>query len=300
LQIAGLLEGGVVKRKKLLHITLIASMLCVEVQAQTRARRGRATAGRATGADVEKELRGLERQWLDAYIKHDAEAMARIEADDFTITYPDGSVRTKAEEVEAQKKAARQPADPSQASATEDEHIRVYGNTAVLTGVFVSKGGRQNPNAVFRSRYTDVYVRRGGVWQVVASQLTAIPDSNRKGAAESVGAEITTPSGLKYVDIVVGAGASPKPGDRITVHYVGTLENGNKFDSSYDHGQPFTFPIGMGSVIKGWDEGVMTMRVGGKRKMIIPPGLAYGARGRPPVIPANSTLIFEVELLSIQ
>jgi peptidylprolyl isomerase len=112
--------------------------------------------------------------------------------------------------------------------------------------------------------------------------------------------EVTTPTGLKYVDLVVGTGANPKPGDRVTVHYIGTLESGEKFDSSYDHGRPLTIQIGMGKVIKGWDEGVMTMRVGGKRKLIIPPQLGYGTDGRPPVIPGNSTLIFEVELLSIQ
>jgi len=225
--------------------------------------------------------------------------MARIEADDFTITYPDGTVRTKAEEVEAQRQAADRPLDASRTSAVEDEHIRVYGNTAVLTGVFVSNGPQQNPRGTLRARYTDVYVRRGGIWQVVASQLTSIPDSTQKGATASVDTEITTPSGLKYVDIVVGTGASPQPGNRIAVHYTGTLQNGQKFDSSYDRGQPFTFEIGMGRVIKGWDEGVMTMKVGGKRKLIIPPELGYGQRDMGK-IPPNSTLIFEVELLGIQ
>ena len=287
-------------KTKLLKLALVAALLCVAMQAQTRPRRGRAGGNKPGPSAVEAELKALERQWLDAYIRHDYEAMARIEADDFTITYPDGSVRTKADEVEAQRKAANQSVDPSLTSTTEDEHFRVYGNTAVLTGVFVSKGGSQNPNRVARARYTDVYVRKGGVWQVVASQLTAIPDSTRKGGTSEMGTEVTTPSGLKYVDLVVGTGESPKPGDRVTVHYSGTLENGKKFDSSYDHGQPFTFPIGMGRVIKGWDEGVMSMRVGGKRKLIIPPQLAYGVEGRPPVIPQNSTLIFEVELLGIQ
>jgi len=225
--------------------------------------------------------------------------MARIEADDFTITYPDGTVRTKAEEVEAQRQAADRPSDASRTSAVEDEHIRVYGNTAVLTGVFVSSGPQQSPRATLRARYTDVYVRRGGIWQVVASQLTSIPDSTKKGGTAGVDTEITTPSGLKYVDIVVGTGASPQPGDRITVHYSGTLQNGQKFDSSYDRGQPFTFQIGMGRVIKGWDEGVMTMKVGGKRRLIIPPELGYGQRDMGK-IPPNSTLIFEVELLGIQ
>ena len=109
---------------------------------------------------------------------------------------------------------------------------------------------------------------------------------------------VTTPSGLKYIDEVVGTGESPQTGQIVTAHYTGTLENGTKFDSS-DRGQPFTFRIGTASVIKGWDEGVMTMKVGGKRRLIIPPNLGYGAAGRPPNIPPNATLIFEVELLSV-
>jgi FKBP-type peptidyl-prolyl cis-trans isomerase len=113
------------------------------------------------------------------------------------------------------------------------------------------------------------------------------------------GTEVTTASGLKYVDEVVGTGDSPKQGQNVTVHYTGTLENGTKFDSSVDKGQPYTFPIGTGRVIKGWDEGVMSMKVGGKRRLIVPANLAYGAAGRPG-IPPNATLIFEVELLGVQ
>ena len=113
------------------------------------------------------------------------------------------------------------------------------------------------------------------------------------------GDEVTTPSGLKYTDEVVGTGPSPTTGSKVTVHYTGTLENGSKFDSSVDRKQPYTFMIGTGSVIKGWDEGIMTMKVGGKRKLIIPPNLAYGAAGRPG-IPPNSTLLFDVELLGVK
>ena len=107
----------------------------------------------------------------------------------------------------------------------------------------------------------------------------------------------TTETGLQYEDIVEGAGPSPQPGQRVTVHYVGTLENGKKFDASTDRGQPFTFVIGRGQVIKGWDEGVMTMKVGGKRTLRIPANLGYGERGAAGVIPPNATLLFEVELL---
>jgi peptidylprolyl isomerase len=111
--------------------------------------------------------------------------------------------------------------------------------------------------------------------------------------------EITTESGLKYVDLKTGEGASPKKGQTVTVHYTGTLHDGKKFDSSVDRNQPFSFTIGIGQVIKGWDEGLMTMKVGGKRKLTIPPELGYGSRGAGNVIPPNATLIFEVELLEI-
>ena len=108
----------------------------------------------------------------------------------------------------------------------------------------------------------------------------------------------TGPTSLGIEDIVVGTGASAAAGDTITVNYVGTLTNGQKFDSSYDRGTPFTFRLGAGAVIAGWDQGLVGMRVGGKRRLTIPPNLAYGSQQVGP-IPANSTLIFEVELVSI-
>ena len=109
-----------------------------------------------------------------------------------------------------------------------------------------------------------------------------------------------TASGLEYVEIVEGTGARPKTGDSVSVHYTGWLKSGQKFDSSHDRGQPFAFPLGRGRVIKGWDEGVGTMKVGGKRKLIIPAHLGYGDRGAGNVIPPGATLIFEVELLGVQ
>lgn len=111
---------------------------------------------------------------------------------------------------------------------------------------------------------------------------------------------VTTDSGLKYADLEVGDGPAPENGQTVSVHYTGWLEDGTKFDSSLDRGQPFSFVLGEGRVIRGWDEGVATMKVGGKRQLVIPPELAYGERGAGGVIPPNATLIFEVELLEVQ
>jgi peptidylprolyl isomerase len=111
---------------------------------------------------------------------------------------------------------------------------------------------------------------------------------------------ITTDSGLQYIEIEEGTGSAPEEGDLVAVHYVGTLEDGTEFDSSHDRGDPIQFPLGRGMVIPGWDEGIALMKEGGKAKLIIPPELAYGERGAGGVIPANATLTFEVELVSIQ
>ncbi|HEX2056623.1 MAG TPA: FKBP-type peptidyl-prolyl cis-trans isomerase [Nitrospiraceae bacterium] len=114
------------------------------------------------------------------------------------------------------------------------------------------------------------------------------------------GQEVTTESGLKYSDVVVGNGREAALGDTATVHYTGWLTDGKKFDSSVDRKEPFSFRVGAGQVIKGWDEGVAGMKVGGKRKLTIPPQLGYGARGAGGVIPPNATLIFDVELLGLR
>lgn len=135
---------------------------------------------------------------------------------------------------------------------------------------------------------------------IAFSTLPAAADEKKGGDSKMQ----KTPSGLQWEDVKAGTGAAPKTGQTCVMHYTGWLwedgAKGKKFDSSVDRGQPFEFPLGQGRVIKGWDEGVATMKVGGKRNLLIPPQLGYGARGAGGVIPPNSTLFFEVELLGVK
>ena len=140
------------------------------------------------------------------------------------------------------------------------------------------------------------------LWLPVTLLFVALAgcSTQQAGSADQTGKEVTTPSGLKYTDTVVGTGTTAEKGKRVSVHYTGYLMDGKKFDSSVDRGQPFQFVIGVGQVIPGWDEGVMSMKVGGKRTLIIPSNLGYGARGAGGVIPPNAELHFEVELLGVK
>jgi len=129
------------------------------------------------------------------------------------------------------------------------------------------------------------------------SEKASAPSAS--GPMKVNGQPTTTSSGLQYWDIVVGSGPTAAPGNMVHVHYSGFLTNGEKFDSSRDRGEPFSFPLGAGQVIKGWDEGVAGMKVGGQRQLRIPPELGYGAAGAGGAIPPNATLIFDVELLGV-
>ena len=155
--------------------------------------------------------------------------------------------------------------------------------------------GRAAPGGGKRTRVVAAVV----IFALVAAGAAYLFAPGLRGGG-SGGAEVTTASGLKYTDLVVGTGPSPRPGQTAVVQYTGTLTDGTKFDSSLDHGRPYEFPLGRGAVIKGWDEGIATMKVGGKRHLVVPPALGYGQLGSPPKIPANSTLVFDVELLGVK
>lgn len=278
--------------KRILLIALLASLAAQISFGQAkgkRASRGKTGAVQATGAEA--ELKRLEREWFDAVAKGDVETLNRIFADDFTAINNDGSVINKTQMNEMMKSGQIKLDE----IRTDEFKLRVYGNTAIVNGCATYI---RNQKPLGQSSHTAVWVKRADPsgkprWQAVS--WVSIPIK-----ASVLGAKaVTTPSGLRYEDIVGGTGASPEPGQEVTVHYTGTFEDGTKFDSSLDHGQPFKFKIGEGRVIKGWDEGVMTMKVGGKRKLVIPPQLGYGVRGYGP-IPPNATLVFEVELLNVQ
>lgn len=279
--------------------SVVLLMLCVmpAVNAQ-RNKRVPARQPRPSVANAERSLRELNRQWAEALKNRDRVSLDRILDDRFIVTDDEGQVSNKRQSIEAAMGTIK-----VESYSLDDVTVRVFGDTGVVTGRWSGKFTVDGKTTSAAFRFTDTLAKVLGTWRAVASHETRIGPrtSDALDATRQKGSGmITTESGLQYIDIVVGTGESPKPGQMVTVHYTGTLENGIKFDSSVDRGEPFTFPIGVGRVIKGWDEGVMTMKIGGKRKLTIPPQLGYGARGNGAVIPPNATLLFEVELLGVE
>lgn len=279
------------KRIRIAAILTLTLFTVLDVSAQTK-RPVRTGAGKAAGAtaagSVEATIKKLEAEWFAAVTSKDTATISRIFADDLVTGDDDGTWLKKADMLKYVKDGI--PID----KITSDEFkLRLYGTTAIVNGKssFYANGQKLGQN-----HHTAVWVKRASRWQVVAWQSTPI----KLNLAKKTEKTVTTDSGLQYEDIVVGTGESPKAGQNVRVHYTGWLTDGKKFDSSVDRGEPFEFPIGAGRVIRGWDEGVLTMKIGGKRKLIIPPQLGYGARGAGGVIPPNATLVFEVELLGVQ
>jgi peptidylprolyl isomerase len=269
------------------HLTtifiLIALCTIATAQAKKAPMKGKRPAAKPT---IESPISKLEKQLLTALGEQDTATCERILAPDFLGTEANGAVVSKADFIAKAKAAATTTTPP------EDIKVRLAGTTGIVTGQI---NWNQKP-----LRYTAVWLLRQTRWQLVSWQATPLNSIAAVALKLAGGMKVNaTPSGLQYIDIVEGTGESPKTGQQVKVHYTGTLEDGTKFDSSVDSGRPFEFPIGVGRVIKGWDEGVMTMKVGGKRKLVIPAELGYGSRGIGP-IPPNATLIFDVELLGVR
>jgi ketosteroid isomerase-like protein len=279
-------------------IILILTLVLPSLAVAQKKRAGSTPAKPATAspAGVQEQFKKLEEDWVKAMVARDLTALGQILADDYFIIDPDGQTSDKARTLEDFKSGAFK----FESITFSELKVRLYGTIAIVNGGEVVKGNYNGQTMTGSYRFTDVFAKRAGRWVAISSQLTS---SNEVGLVRvklpDGTTEVTTLSGLKYIDLVEGTGASPAAGKEISMHYTGTLTNGQQFDSSVGK-QPLTFRLGITPLIKGWNEGVLGMKVGGKRRLIIPPHLGYGARGAGGVIPPNATLIFELELLSVK
>lgn len=296
--------------KRTLLIIILTSLLAATVVAQssTAAKVSKApaattakTAAKAPAngtsrrpATPAEQIQQLEQKWFTGIIRNDSNTVTSLLADDFVIIDHDGKPVSRAEFITRLTENRLVLG----AIKTAESKVRLYGTTAInqTRATFLRDG-----NTIGEAALTEVWVKVRGAWKLASvNSLSTLASGEMRSPNLLIGSrEIVTSSGLRYEDITPGSGASPKPGQTVIVHYVGTLLNGNKFDSSRDRNRPFEFEIGEGRVIRGWDEGVMSMKMNGKRKLIIPPHLGYGSRDMG-VIPPNSTLVFEVELLGVK
>lgn len=300
--------------KRTLLIIILTSLLAATVVAQsgpaakvskapaaTAAKPGAKATAKATAmgaprrpATPAEQIQQLEQKWFTGIIRNDSNTVTSLLADDFVIIDHDGKPLSRAEFITRLTENRLVLGSIK----TAESKVRFYGTTAInqSRATFLRDG-----NTIGEAVLTEVWVKVRGVWKLASvDSLPTLASGEMRSPNLLIGSrEIVTSSGLRYEDLTPGSGASPKPGQTVIVHYVGTLLNGNKFDSSRDRNRPFEFEIGEGRVIRGWDEGVMSMKMNGKRKLIIPPHLGYGSRDMG-VIPPNSTLVFEVELLGVK
>lgn len=292
---------------RVLRAILLSSLLSLSVQlvsAQTKPapRKGTATAGTrapgrslpARGASPADEILQAEQRWIKGVTQNDPTIIRDILAADFILTDHDGARLTKTDILTRMAESRR---GFGQIELIEPK-VRLYPGAAINHVRLVFRNGEEKLSEV---SLTEVWTKVKGRWQLAAvDSLPALPAGQLKAPNLLLPSrEVITRTGLRYEDLAPGSGPTPTRGQTVVVHYTGRLLNGQKFDSSLDRNRPFEFRIGEGQVIRGWDEGVMSMMIGGKRKLIIPPHLAYGNRDLG-VIPPNSTLVFEVELLEIK
>lgn len=265
-------------RNSIILVLLLALAPLSSAVAQNRVSPKRSTTARTAKAAPQPNL---------SQLAGDAQKLKTAVSEKFVGILPDGTLTTKAELL------AKLADGRIKLGKVEELETVTAGGTRLNRGLL--KFNEQK-----MVRFSETWSLVAAKWVLVGWQASPASPAQYLAKKLAEGKKvITTDSGLQYFDIVEGTGESPKQGGQVTVHYTGTLENGQKFDSSVDRGQPFEFTIGVGRVIKGWDEGVMSMKIGGRRKLIIPSQLAYGSRGVGP-IPPDSTLIFEVELLGVK